>query len=428
MTTETDTPSQTDLPPVAERFLRYVQVDTQSDPDSTSVPTTEKQKDLSRLLTDELRAMGLDDAAMDDHGYVYATVPAAGSGEADGLPVLALVAHVDTAPDEPGGPVKPRIHPKYDGSVLELGGDPPISLDPERSPALLDHLGHDIITSDGSTLLGSDDKAGVAVIMQLAQDLVADPSLPRPPLRVCFTVDEEVGRGVDHLDLERLGADVAYTLDGGPVGTLDTETFNAAGATVRVHGVNVHPGHARGVMANAVRILAEIIAALPADQAPEATDGADGYYFPHRITEGATPNLAEVKILLRDFESDGLERRKRFLEHLVEAARAAHPRATIDLEIEDSYRNMKEYIAEKDPRAIDFAFAAAAEMGLELTEQSVRGGTDGARLSEEGLPTPNIFTGGYDFHSRFEWNTVQNLEATLSYVKRLVAHWAEHGR
>jgi len=423
MPTETDTPNRADLPPVAERFLRYVQIDTQSDPDSTSVPTTEKQKDLSRLLTDELRAMGLDDAAMDEHGYVYATVP----GGSEGLPVLALVAHVDTAPDEPGGPVTPRIHPKYDGSVLELGGDPPVYLDPERSPALLEHLGHDVITSDGTTLLGSDDKAGVAVIMQLAQDLVADPSLPRPPLRVCFTVDEEVGRGIDHLDLERLGADVAYTLDGGPVGTLDTETFNAASATVRVHGVNVHPGHARGVMANAVRIVAEVIAALPADQSPEATDGAEGYFFPHRITQGASPSEAEVKILLRDFESDGLERRKRFLEHLVEAARAAHPRASVELEIEDSYRNMKEYITDKDPRAIDFAFAAARAMDLEMTEQSVRGGTDGARLSEEGLPTPNIFTGGYDFHSRFEWNTVQNLETTLAYVKRLVAHWAEHG-
>lgn len=430
MSSKTDPPPQPSLPSlprVAERFLRYVQVDTRSDPDSDSVPTTEKQKDLSRLLTEELRAMGLDDAAMDEHGYVYATVSTGSGGIGEGPPVLALLAHVDTAPDEPGGPVRPRIHPRYDGSVLELGGDPPVYLDPERSPALLDHRGHDLITSDGTTLLGSDDKAGVAVIMQLVEDLMQDPSLPRPPLRVCFTVDEEVGRGVDHLDLERLGAAVAYTIDGGPVGTLDTETFNAASATVRVHGVNVHPGHARGVMANAVRIVSEIVAALPADQTPEATDGVDGYYFAYRITDGATPNEAEVKILLRDFETDGLERRKRFLEHLMEATRAAHPRATIELEIEDSYRNMKEYITETDPRAIDFAFAAAHSMGLEMTEQRVRGGTDGARLSEEGLPTPNVFTGGYDFHSRFEWNTVQNLEAALAYVKRLVAHWAEHG-
>jgi len=414
-------PALPPLPPVAERFVRYVQVDTQSDPDSETVPTTEKQKDLSKLLTEELLDLGLEDAAMDEHGYVYATVP----GGAEGPPVVALFAHVDTAPDEPGGPVRPRVHPGYDGSALTLGGEPPVLLDPERSPKLLDHLGHDIITGDGTTLLGSDDKAGVAVIMQLAADLVADPSLPRPPLRVCFTVDEEVGKGVDALDIERVGAAVGYTLDGGSVGELDTETFNAATATVRVHGVNVHPGTARGVMANAVRIVAEILAGLPADQSPEATDGAEGYYFAHRIADGASPTLTEAKILIRDFTDDGYERRRRFMEHLVEAARAAHPRATIDLEIEESYRNMKQYITAQDPRAIELAFKAGEAMGLEMTEMQVRGGTDGARLSEKGLPTPNIFTGGHDFHSRFEWNTVQNLEATLAYLKHLMAEWAQ---
>jgi len=418
---KTPTPAdRAPLPPVAERFLRYVQIDTQSDPDSGTVPTSEKQKDLSRLLTDELRAMGLEDAAMDEHGYVYATVP----GGADGAPVVALFAHVDTAPDEPGGPVRPQVHRSYDGSALELGGDPPVVLDPERSPKLLDHLGHDVITGDGTTLLGSDDKSGVAVIMQLAADLAGDPSLPRPPLRVCFTVDEEVGRGVDALDLDRVGAQVGYTLDGGSIGEIDTETFNAATATVRVHGVNVHPGTARGVMANAVRIAAEILAALPADQSPEATDGTEGYFFAHRIADGASPTGTEVKILIRDFTNEGFERRQRFLEHLVEAARAAHPRATIELEIEESYRNMKEYITAEDPRAIELAFAAGEAMGLALTEQRVRGGTDGARLSEKGLPTPNIFTGGHDFHSRFEWNTVQNLETTLTYVKHLMAAWS----
>lgn len=416
--------SQTDLPAVVRRFLRYVQIDTQSDPDSDSVPTTEKQKDLSRLLADELREMGVEDATMDEHGYVYATVP----GGAEGSPVLALFAHVDTASDEPGGPVRPRIHREYDGSAIELGGDPPVVLDPERSPALLDHEGHDLITGDGTTLLGSDDKAGVAVIMQLAEDLVQDPALRRPRLRLCFTVDEEVGRGIDALDLDRLGADAAYTLDGGPVGELDTETFNAASATIRIRGVSVHPGKARGRMANAVRILAEILAALPADQAPESTDGTEGYFFAHRIAGGASTVEAEADVLLRDFDGDGLERRKTFVRHLVEAARAAHPRATIELEIEDTYRNMKDYIAETDPRTVELAFAAARDMGLELREQRVRGGTDGARLSEEGLPTPNVFTGGHDFHSRFEWNTVQNLETTLVYLKHLVARWAEAER
>ncbi len=415
-----------DLPAVARRFLRYVRIDTQSDPRSQTVPTTEKQKDLSRLLAEELRALGAGDAEMDEHGYVYATVPPAGAAAA-GAPVLALVAHVDTSPDEPGGPVRPVVHESYDGSVIALPGDPEVKLDPSRSPALLDHLGHDLITSDGTTLLGSDDKAGVAIIMQLAHDLARDPALPRPPLRVCFTVDEEVGRGVDALDLERLGAKVAYTLDGGAVGQLDTETFNAASAVVRVHGVNVHPGYAKGVMANAVRILAEILAALPGDESPEATDGRQGYFFPHRLDAGGSATLAEAQILLRDFESAGLERRKRLLGHLVDAARLAHPRSTIDLEIEDSYRNMLDYIEETDPRAIGFAFAAAEAMGLPVEAHRVRGGTDGARLSEMGLPTPNVFTGGHDFHSRFEWNTVQNLETALAYTQHLVAYWAEHG-
>lgn len=414
-------PDRADLPPVVRRFLRYVQIDTRSDPDSTSVPTTEKQKDLSRLLADELREIGLDDAEMDENGYVVATVP----GGAKGAPVLALLAHVDTAPDEPGGPVKPRVHPDYDGSVIELGGDPPVRLDPERSPALLDHLGHDLITGDGSTLLGSDDKAGVALIMQLAERLVDDPSLPRPPLRVCFTVDEEVGRGVDHLDLDRLGADVAYTVDGGGVGRVYAQTFNAATATLRVHGVNVHPGYARGAMTNAVRILAEILAALPADQSPEATDGDQGYFFAQRIVGDASPSRAEARILVRDFESDGFERRKRFLEHLAEAARAAHPRATVELELEESYRNMREYIAATDPRVVEVAFAAGEALGLEMEERRVRGGTDGARLSEMGLPTPNLFTGGHDFHSRFEWNSVQNLELALAYLEKVVGLWAE---
>ncbi len=415
-----------DLPAVVRRFLRYVQIDTRSDPESKTTPTTEKQKDLSRLLAEELRALGAADAEMDEHGYVYATVPPAEAAASD-APVLALVAHVDTSPDEPGGPVHPHVHRGYDGSVIALPGDPSVKLDPARSPALLDHLGHDLITSDGTTLLGSDDKAGVAVIMQLAEDLARDPSLPRPPLRICFTVDEEVGRGVDALDLERLGARVAYTLDGGAVGQIDTETFNAATAVVRVHGVNVHPGYAKGVMANAVRILAEILAALPGEESPEASDGRQGYFFPHRITPGGNPTLAEAQILIRDFESAGFERRKRLLGHLVDAARLAHPRATIELEIEDSYRNMLDYIEDTEPRAVAFAFAAAEAMGLPVEAHRVRGGTDGARMSEMGLPTPNVFTGGFDFHSRFEWNTAQNLETALAYTKHLVAYWAEHG-
>ncbi len=413
-----------DLPAVAERFLRYVRIDTQSDRDSDTTPSTAKQKDLGRLLVEELQGLGLDDAAIDEHGYVYANL--APSEQAEGTPAIALVAHVDTSPDEPGGPVEPVVHRDYDGSVITLPGDPSVTLDPERSPELRDHVGQDLITSDGTTLLGSDDKAGVAVIMQVAEDLLSDPSHPRPSVRICFTVDEEIGRGVDKLDLKRLAADVAYTVDGTTVGNIDSATFNAAEARIKVEGVNVHPGTAKDVMANAVTILAEILTALPAGEAPETTEGGEGYFCPYQMAGNISG--AEARILLRDFTAEGLARRKRLVEQLVEAAATKHPRATVSVSIEDNYKNMRDYIEESDPRAISFAFAAGREMGLELTEQTIRGGTDGSRLSELGLPTPNIFTGGHDYHSRFEWNTVQNLETSLAYVKQLIRYWAEHGR
>ena len=416
-----------DLPGVVERFLPYVRIDTQSDRDSETTPSTERQKDLSRLLAEELRGLGLADAEMDGYGYVYATLPSTlPEAEAESTPTLALLAHVDTAQDEPGGPVEPQIHADYDGSAIPLPGDPSVALDPERSPALLDHVGHDLISSDGTTLLGSDDKAGCAVIMQLVEDLLARPAIPRPPLRICFTVDEEIGRGVDKLDLERLGADVAYTVDGSGTGTLSYETFNAAEAVVEVAGVNVHPGYAKDVMANATTILAGFLSRLPAAEAPETTADREGYYCALELS--GSISRARTKILLRDFTTEGLEVRKRIIKGLAEEARRAHPRATVEVRITDQYKNMKSYIEETDRRAIRFAFAAAEEMGIGLEAELVRGGTDGSRLSEMGLPTPNVFNGGHDYHSRFEWNTVQNLEASLAYLERLVRYWAEHGR
>lgn len=412
----------TPLPDVVERFLRYVRIDTEAARDSEATPSSEKQKDLSRMLALELLELGVEGAEMDTYGYVYAALPAVASGAAV---KLALVAHVDTSPDAPGGPVIPQIHRDYDGSVIELGGDPAVRLDPARSPELLEHLGHDLITSDGTTLLGSDDKAGVAIIMQTVADLLARPEQARPELRICFTVDEEIGRGVDKLDLERLDAEVAYTIDGGGVGTFSYETFNAAEAVLAVEGVGVHPGYAKDVMANATTIAAEILAALPSDEAPETTSEREGYFCAHQFSGDVT--AAEARVLLRDFTSEGLDRRKRLLEQLVDVAATRHPRAQIKLTITDNYRNMRQYIESTDPRAISFAFAAAEEMGVGLVDELVRGGTDGSRLSEMGLPTPNVFTGGQDFHSRFEWNSVQNLEASLAYVKGLVAYWAEHG-
>ncbi len=265
----------------------------------------------------------------------------------------------------------------------------------------------------------------MAIIVQTVADLLADPEATRPPLRICFTVDEEVGRGVDALDLERLDAKVAYTIDGGGVGTFSFETFHAAEARISVAGVGVHPGYAKDVMANAVTIVSRLLAGLPAGEAPETTVEREGYFCPHEVEGDVT--RAQARILLRDFDAAGLERRKAFVEQLAAVARLEHPRAKIEVEIRDNYRNMRDYIERTDRRVIDFAFRAAEEMGIDLEEELVRGGTDGSRLSEMGLPTPNVFTGGHDFHSRFEWNTVQNLEAALDYVKGLVGYWGRHG-
>ncbi len=418
------------LPPVAERFCRYVRVDTQSDPGSDSVPTTSKQLDLSRMLVAELTAMGLEDAALNAEGYVMATLPAPAHEPA--LPILGLVAHVDTSPDAPGAGVRPFVHPGYGGGPVTFPGDAALSLDPERQPALLEHVGHDLITSDGTTLLGSDDKAGVAVIMQLVQNLRAaddaaiahgETPAPRPAIRVLFTPDEEVGRGVDHLDLAEFGVEVAYTLDGSGVDRLNIETFNAAEAVVTITGVGVHPGYAKGVMVNAARLAAEFVAALPADEAPETTDGRSGYLHPHSVS--ATTEGAEIRILLRDFEDVGMERRRGAVRAIADRIAAAHPGSRVDVEISESYRNMLRYIEATDRRVIDVALAAARAMGFEPALEPVRGGTDGARLSERGIPTHNVFTGGHDFHSRFEWNTVQNLERSLAYAGALVRAWGQ---
>ena len=414
------------LPPVVQRFCRYVQIWTTSDPASDTFPSTPRQLDLSRRLVDELRALGAADAEIDAHGYVFATLPAPQPASV----TLGLVAHVDTSPDAPGENVVPHIVPAYDGSVVALPGDAAVTLDPARSPALRDAVGQDLITSDGTTLLGSDDKAGVAILMQLAEDLLraeadararGERPAPRPTLRLLFTPDEEIGRGTDRLDLDRFGADVAYTLDGSGVDTLNVETFNAAEARVAITGVGVHPGYAKGVLVNALRIAAEAVAALPGDQAPETTDGREGYLHPHTLT--GTAEHAELRILLRDFTDEGMEAKRQRVRALGDALATRHPNATVSVEITESYRNMRRDIEDADARAITLAHAAADRLGLALAETPVRGGTDGARLSEKGLPCPNVFTGGHDFHSRFEWNTVQNLERALAYTKALVQEW-----
>ncbi len=420
-----------DLPAVVRRFCRYVQIDTTSDPASETVPSTERQKDLSRVLVDDLRALGVEDAEMDAHAYVFATLPSPlPPDEAEALPTLALVAHVDTSPDAPGAGVRPHVHRAYRGGALALPGDPSVVLDPERQPALRDAIGHDLLTSDGTTLLGSDDKAGVAVLVQLAADLLqaeedararGERPAPRPTIRLLFTPDEEIGRGTDHLDLDRLGADVAYTLDGSGVDRLNVETFNAAEARLTVEGVGVHPGYAKDVMVNALRIAAAFVEGLPRAMAPETTEGREGYLHPHTL-EG-TAERATLRVLLRDFSDDGMEAKRQHVRALADRLQAAWPGATVRMEIAESYRNMRSYIEATDPRAISFSIDAARALGFEPELEPIRGGTDGARLSEKGLPTPNVFTGGHDFHSRFEWNTVQNLERSLAYTHELVRTW-----
>jgi tripeptide aminopeptidase len=419
------------LPPVAERFARYVRIDTTSDPDSDATPSTARQLDLCRLLVDELRAMGVADAEMDASGVVYATLP----GTVLEAPVVALCAHVDTSPDAPGAGVRPLVHAAWSGAAFALPGDPSVVFDATADPNLAAHIGHDLLTSDGTTLLGSDDKAGVAVLMQLAADLLASdvaaraegrPATARPTLRLLFTPDEEIGRGADPVDLDRLAAHVGYTLDGSGTDRLNAETFNAAEAVVTVEGVGVHPGYAQGILVNALRVVAHVVALLPASEAPETTDDRDGFFHPHTLSGEA--ERASLRVLLRDFSDVGLERRRMLVRDAAAQAEAAYPGSTVRVEIRESYRNMAAHIDAVDPRAVTIALDAARAMGFEMALKPVRGGTDGARLSERGLPTPNVFTGGHAFHSRREWNTVQNLARSLAYTHALVAAWAHEPR
>ena len=411
-----------DLPAVADKLCRYAEVWTTSDSSSKTFPSTERQRDLGRMLVEELTALGLE-AVEDEWGYVTATLPATSETST----VLALVAHLDTSPDAPGEHVRPQIVPDYDGGSVQLpGGD----LDPARQSALADHIGHDLITSDGTTLLGSDDKAGIALAMQLVEDLIREETdarergerpAPRPTLRLLFTPDEEIGKGTDKLDLEALGADVAYTLDGAGVDVLNVETFNAAEATITIEGVGVHPGYAKGVMVNAARVAASFVAALPEDQSPETTDGRQGYLHPHTLEGGA--ERATIRVLLRDFEDEGMTAKRELVHALGAALEDEVPGSRISVEISESYRNMTSYIEDVDGRVISHALEAAEAADIALEFEPVRGGTDGARLSEKGLPCPNVFTGGHDFHSRFEWNTVQNLERALRFTHALVRRW-----
>jgi tripeptide aminopeptidase len=406
-------------PDVLERFLRYVRIDTQARYDSPTYPSRLEQLELSRLLCRELEELGLDDVHLSEHGYVVATLPAT----VEGAPTIGLIAHVDTSPDAPGAGVQPIVHRAWDGSPIRLPGDPEQVLDPAERPELAARLGHDIVTSDGTTLLGADDKAGIAEIVAALAWLRRHPEVPRCCVRVAFTCDEEIGRGTEHFDVERFGAVAAYTLDGSGLGELETETFSAEAVTVRIRGHAVHPGSAKGRMVNAVRLAADLVAALPRDRlAPEVTEGREGFIHPSRVS--ATAEEAVVELIVRDYEEDLLAAHVQLVRDVAEELGRREPRARITVESTRTYSNMRP-VLEAHPEVVARAEEAIRRAGVEPVRRSTRGGTDGAMLSARGLPTPNLFTGGQEYHSVREWASVQDMAAAAATVIELVQVWAE---
>lgn len=405
---------------VAERFLRYVRIDTQSDPQSKTHPSTEKQKNLGRLLVEELLAVGLTDAAMDDFGYVYATLPA---NTDKTVPVICFCAHMDTAPDCTGENVKPIAHYQYDGGDIVLPDDPTQVISPGDHPYLATRKGDDIITASGTTLLGADDKAGVAVIMDMVHFLVQNPQLKHGAIRILFTPDEEIGRGVDKLDLQRLDARFAYTLDAGERGALEDETFSADAMTITFHGVSTHPGYGKDKLVNAVKVAAHFIDSLPKDEwSPETTDDRYGFVHPVRIS-----GLAEkviVEFIIRDFITAKLAAYETHLKDKVEDALAAFPGAAADITVKEQYRNMKE-VLDQHPEITRYAREAIERAGIAVHPSSARGGTDGSRLSFMGLPCPNIFTGEMAFHGKHEYVSIQDMQASVRTIVHLALLWEE---
>jgi tripeptide aminopeptidase len=406
---------------VLDRFLRYVQIDTQSDERSTTYPSTENQLVLLRALVDELRTIGLADAEIDEHGYVMATVPAT-TAKRD-VPVIGFIAHVDTSPEMSGGGVKPIVHRKWDGRDIVLPDAPDAVLRKTEIPALVEQVGHDIVTASGTTLLGADNKAGVAEIVTAAEYLVQHPEIAHGAIRIGFTPDEEVGRGTLHFDVAKFGAMCAYTMDGGARGEVETESFSADAMTITFHGFNTHPGYAKGRMVNAIKVAASFIDSLPQHTlSPETTGGLEGFVHPYVVN--ASVDKTSVRLLIRDFETAGLAEKEHMLEALARKAIDRHPGARMEVAIEESYRNMKE-VLDGRPEIAEFACEAVRRAGLEVRRRSIRGGTDGSRLSFMGLPTPNIFAGEHNFHSRLEWVSVQDMEKAVEVIVNLARIWEE---
>lgn len=409
------------LSPVLERFLRYVAYDTQSREDATAYPSTPGQLALLGDLVAELRAIGVTDAVLDEHGYVMATIPAT-TKKAD-VPVIGFIAHVDTSPEMSGAGVKPIVHRAYDGRDLVLPDDPAAILRVAEMPYLGDCLGHDIVTASGTTLLGADNKSGVAEIMTAAEWFVTHPEVPHGTIRIAFTPDEEVGQGTKHFDVARFGARYAYTMDGGPRGELEFESFSADAITITFRGFNTHPGYAKGHMVNAIKLAARFIERLPGDRlSPETTAGRDGFVHPYVVDAGV--DRTSVKLLVRDFKTSGLAEKEAWLQGLAAEVVSGVPGAAFEAVVEESYRNMREVI-DQHPLVVEYAREGIARAGLQVRERPIRGGTDGSRLSFMGLPTPNIFAGEQNFHSRLEWVSVQDMEKAVEVIVAVAKVWEE---
>jgi tripeptide aminopeptidase len=401
--------------------MRYVQIDTTSDPNSSTFPSTAKQRDLALVLFEELKALGLQDVEIDEWSYVFATIP---SNVSQPLPTICFCSHMDTAPDCSGTNVKPILHTNYAGAPIVLPDDPSQVLRTEEHPYLLQKIGDDLITASGQTLLGADDKAGVAIIMELAAYLMAHPEVPHGPIRILFTPDEEVGRGVEQLDMQKLNAHFGYTLDGGPLGDIEDETFSADAATLTFHGVSAHPGYAKGKMVNAIKLASAFVDALPkTNWSPETTSHRDGFVHPTAIEGGL--EKASVQLILRDHDTTLMESYPQKLEELAAQVVAAHPGARYEIKVQEQYRNMKEILAGV-PFVADYAEEAMRKAGLQPKRAIIRGGTDGSRLSFMGLPCPNIFTGEMAIHSKLEYVSVQDMEKAIDTLVELVQIWKNH--
>ena len=408
-----------------DKFLRYTKIDTQSKEDSDTTPSTHKQFDLANLLVKELKAIGVASVEIDEHCYIYATVPSnieSGEPAFGKVPAIGLIAHVDTSPDTSGANVKPQIIENYQGGNIFLPGDKNVVIKPSECKGLEKCIGHTLVTSDGTTLLGADDKAGIASIMTAVETFVKSPEIKHGEIKIAFTPDEEIGQGTKFFDMKKFGAKYAYTIDGELPGELNKETFSANSAIIHIFGRDIHPGTAKDIMVNSIRALADIIARLPKDMAPETTEGYQPYIHPH-VIEG-TVAKSTIKFLLRDFETSGLDIQKKMLEKIIEEVQVLHPKAQIELEIIEMYRNMRE-VLEQHPLVLECLWEAAVKSGTEPYWEPIRGGTDGSRLSEMQLPTPNIYGGGMNFHSKTEWLSVNAMNKTVETIINLMKIWVE---